>query len=82
MDITAGDVVELDPDTGYVDIVVKVDTVTEELHWHLQGTVDATFESFTGNWVGVEQAFWDDTLTMDRSEQTCLELSGVSGAPC
>ncbi|MCK9462778.1 MAG: C-type lectin domain-containing protein [Proteobacteria bacterium] len=82
LDIDAGDIVELDPETGWVDILVKVDTTTDEFHWHIQGTVDAAFESFTGNWVGVEDAFWDDALTMDRSEQTCQELSGTSGAPC
>jgi hypothetical protein len=78
-DVTGGSTTIVDLAGRGIDIL----TVVQGSNFHIQdATVDEEGTAIDGMWVGESFHDFDDTIVLDRDPETCLERTGLDGAPC
>ncbi len=80
-DVTGGDTTVLDADAREVDIR----TVVEGSPFHIRGPaqVDADGTMIDGRWESEPSgSAFDNTIVLDREPESCMDRTGLDGAPC
>lgn len=79
---TAGDLPDttiLDPEARLIRVHMRVSGSGFRID---DATVGASAETIDGDWLGDTPSAFDGTISLDREPETCMERTGLGGAPC